>query len=76
MKCLQQNLFSQLSLTFVNAWVALLKVDDGGELFDTDLLGEAGVVRLDELDSDGVRVVVDLLQGLDVRRAPLAAVGI
>ncbi len=51
--------------TIIDAGLLVLKVEDGGELGDAELGGKLRVVRLDELDANGVGVVVYLLQLLD-----------
>ena len=58
--------------TIVNARMLLLEVDDGWIFRDPDLLGEALIVRLDELDAHCVAIVVNLLKVLDRVRALFA----
>ena len=60
----------------VDARLLLFKVQDGGKLGDAVPLGKGGVVGLDELDADGVGVVVDLLELLDGLVAGLAVGGV
>jgi len=49
-------------LTVVNVRVVLFKVHDGRECFNAVLFDELLVLRLDHPHSDGVGVVVDVLQ--------------
>lgn len=51
-----------LSLTFVNDRFPLAEVCEGRKVLDAILLGQSFIVDLDEVDTEMVRVIVNLLQ--------------
>ena len=67
---------NEVFCTVVDARSFVFKIDDGGELGDAVHLHEALVVGLDELDANGVGVVVNLLQLVNGQGAFFAIWGI
>lgn len=53
---------SLCNLTFVNDRFLLAKVCEGWKILDTILLGQSFIVDLDEVDTEMIRVIVNLLQ--------------
>ena len=63
-------------VTIIDAWLLILEVQDRRERLDAELRGEVRFVRLDELHTHGVRIVVNLLQLLDGFVTGLAVGGV
>ena len=63
-------------VTIVDARLLILEVQDRRERLDAELRGEVRLVRLDELHTHGVSIVVNLLQLLDGLVTGLAVLGV